>query len=143
MFSISINEGLVGYFEKDKGIRQGDPLSFYIFVLAMDVLSRLLDAVVINGVFMFHPKCKKLTFTHFCFADDLLIFSKGNIDSIIGVQKILNIFYTYSGLQLNSSKSELFSTGIEVEDLMEIQQVTGFRLGTLPVKYLGVPLVTR
>ena len=95
MFSISINEGLVGYFEKDKGIQQRDPLSFYIFVLAMDVLSRLLDATATNGVFKFHPKCKKITLVHFCFVDDLLIFSKGNIDSIIGVQKILNLFYKY------------------------------------------------
>ena len=103
----------------------------------------MFNIVFINGVFRFHLKCKKLTLIHLCFADDLLIFFKGNIDSIVGVQKILNLFYTYSGLQLNSSKSELFSTGIKAEDLMEIQQATGFQIGTLPVKYLGVPLITR
>ena len=55
----------------------------------------------------------------------------------------LKVFYTYSGLQLNNANSEVFSTGIKEEDLLEIQQVTGFRMGTLPVKYLGVPLITR
>ena len=55
----------------------------------------------------------------------------------------LKVFYTYSGLQLNNANSEVFSTGIKEEDLLEIQQVTGFKMGTLPVKYLGVPLITR
>ena len=143
MFSISINGRLVGYFKGARGIRQGDPLSPYLFVLSMNVLSRLLDAAVMHGVFRFHPKCKKVNLTHLCFADDLLIFSKGSLESIIVVQNVLKLFYTFSGLQLNSAKSEIFSTRIKEEDLLEIQQVIGFRLGTLPVKYLGVPLITR
>ena len=65
------------------------------------------------------------------------------MDSILGIQKVLNLFYTYSGLQLNNSKSELYSTRIKENELQIIHQVTGFRLGKLPVKYLGVPLITR
>ena len=44
---------------------------------------------------------------------------------------------------MNSSKSELFSTGIKEIELQIIQQATGFKVGILPVKYLGVPLITR
>ena len=39
--------------------------------------------------------------------------------------------------------SELLYTGVSRNEIEEIQQATGFKLGTLPVKYLGVPLVTR
>ena len=70
-FSISINGSLVGFFEGERGVRQGDPLSPYLFVIAMSVLSRMLDVAVGYGVFSFHPKCKKLELTHLCFADDL------------------------------------------------------------------------
>ena len=78
----------------------------------MNVLSRLLDAAAQHGVFSYHPKCKKIKLTHLCFADDLLIFSKGNLESITGVQKVLQLFYVFSSLQVNSAKSELFHTDV-------------------------------
>ena len=142
-FSISFNGVLVGYFKGAKGVRQRDPLSPYIFVIAMDVLSKLLDAAAAYGVFNYHPNCKRIKLIHLSFADDLLIFMKGNKDSIEGVQKILNVFYTYSGLQLNCDKSEFYCSGVSRDTMNEMQLSTGFKCGSLPVRYLGVPLVTR
>ena len=79
----------------------------------MNVLSKLLDASASHGVFNYHAKCHKVKLTHLCFADDLLIFSKGNVDSIVGIQKILQQFYAFSGLQLNNAKNELFFLGFQ------------------------------
>ena len=45
----------------------------------------MLDATVNHGAFSYHPKCKKVKLTHLCFADDLLIFAKGNLDLVIGI----------------------------------------------------------
>ena len=118
-------------------------MSPYLFVLAMNVLSKILDAGLQHGLFAYRPKCHRIKLTHLCFADDLLIFSKGNLDSVVGVQCIVQLLYSLSGLQLNCAKSELYSSGISREDLHDIQQVSGFKLGSLPVRYLGVPLVTR
>ena len=61
----------------------------------------------------------------------------------MGIQNVLKLFYTYSGLQLNSGKSELFYTGIAQPVIEEIRSATGFQIGHLPVRYLGVPLITR
>ena len=122
-------------------MRQGDPLSSYLFVICMNVLSRLLDVAVVYRVFSYHPKCKKVGLTHLCFVDDLLIFTKGNVDFVVGIQRVLQVFYSFS--QLNNAKCEIYSTGIGREVLEEIQQKTGFKLGLLLVRYLGVPLVTR
>ena len=55
----------------------------------------------------------------------------------------MQTFYTYSGLQLNSVKTELFSSRIEKEELEEIHNQIGFKLCALPLRYLEVPLVTK
>ncbi|KAA3482515.1 LINE-1 retrotransposable element ORF2 protein [Gossypium australe] len=81
-FSVSLNGSFVGFFRGRIGIRQGDPFSPYLLVLAMDVLYRLLDVVVINAFFKYHPTCLRVWLTHLMFADDLLIFSKGTVDSM-------------------------------------------------------------
>ncbi|XP_038997432.1 uncharacterized protein LOC120122379 [Hibiscus syriacus] len=142
-YSIVLNGSLVGYFIGARGVRQGDPISLYIFILAMNVLSNLLNVAALNGVFGYHPKCKRIGLTYLCFVDDLLIFCKGSIDSVIGVQVILDHFYSMSGLKLNASKCQIYVTGIPAEQISFIREFTGFNLGTLPVRYLGVPLVTR
>lgn len=49
----------------------------YIFVILMNVLSAVLDEAAANGVLRYHPKYKRINLTHFCFVDDLLIFTKG------------------------------------------------------------------
>ena len=66
-------------------MRQGDPLSSYLFVITMNVLSRLLDAGAQYGVFSYHLKCKKIKLTHLFFANDLSIFSKRTLDSVNGI----------------------------------------------------------
>ena len=108
----------------------------------MNVLSNLLDTAATYGVFKYHPKCKKISLMYLCFADDLLIFTRGELEYVVGVQKVLELFYTYSRQRLNYEKSELFSTSIHREELENIHQATGFKLGALPVRYLRVPLVT-
>ncbi|XP_039042960.1 uncharacterized protein LOC120182004 [Hibiscus syriacus] len=142
-YSISLNGSLVGFFKGAKGVRQGDLLSPYLFVIVMNVLSTLLDAAAMNGVFRFHPKCKRIPLTHLCFADDLLLFCHGSLDALLGVVSTLEKFYELSGLKLNALKYELFACGVARDELEVIQSATGFKLGQLPVRYLGVPLVTR
>ncbi|XP_039042458.1 uncharacterized protein LOC120181379 [Hibiscus syriacus] len=67
----------------------------------------------------------------------------GNLDSVTGVLSVLDQFHQISGLKLNSSKSELFATGIPLSMIDNIKRIYGFKIGSLPVKYLGIPLVSR
>ena len=142
-FSVCINGTLVCYFEGKKGLRQSDPISPYLFVLAVEVFSRIMaDLTGGNSGFKFHPKCVKMRLTHLCFADDLLIFSKASLSSIKVVQAALLEFENLSGLKANPSKSSLYCSRISdrmkhimVDDLM-------MKEGHLLVRYLGVPLIS-
>lgn len=76
-FSVAFNGSTYGYFKGKRGLRQGDPLSPYIFVLVMNCLSLALEKAAPTGSFQYHPHCEKTKLTHLSFADDLLIFSDG------------------------------------------------------------------
>ncbi|XP_039049729.1 uncharacterized protein LOC120190725 [Hibiscus syriacus] len=142
-YSISFNGTLIGYFKGVRGLRQRDPLSPYLFVLAMNILSIMLNLVAERGMLGFHLKCRKIGLTHLSFADDLLIFCKGNVDYVVGVLTTLDQFYDVFGLKLNPAKCEIFAAGIHPRIMENLKIITGFKIGNLPVHYLGIPLVTR
>jgi hypothetical protein len=141
-FSISLNETLVGYFKGAKGFRQGDPLSPYLFVIAMEVFSRIMcEFTGSNSGFKFHPRCSKLQLTHLCFADDMLLFSEASLSSIKAVKAVLLEFEQLSGLQANPSKSSFFCAGISSRMKAVLLDELQMEEGHFPVRYLGVPLI--
>jgi len=142
-FSVSINGEPQGFFASSKGIRQGDPVSPYLFVLAMDVLSMIIQKKVSEaGNFDFHWRCRRSQITHLCFADDLLLFCGGSVHSASILQGALLDFFAFSGLSSNHSKSIIFVAGEDANYRNDIVGVFGYTVGCLPVRYLGVPLIT-
>lgn len=142
-FSLGFNGSVYGYFKGKRGLRQGDPLSPYLFVLAMNCLSLSLNKAAREGNFNYHSKCQRTELTHMCFADDLLIFCDGSISSVNAILAILRDFEERSGLAISIEKTTLFAAGIKPHEMQQIKQATGLTEGTLPVRYLGVPLCTK
>jgi hypothetical protein len=141
-FSINVNGELAGYFQGGRGLRQGDPLSPYLFVLCMEILSGLFCKMSANQEFKFHWRCKKDKISHLCFADDLMIFSNGDVNSIRMIRTVLTKFQDLSGLYPNPNKSDIFLSGVLNAEREQIIHILGFREGELPMKYLGVPLLS-
>jgi len=138
-----LNGTLVGYFPGRKGLRQGDPLSSYLFVLAMEGLASLLGEAAAYPAFGFHPRCAIVDLTHLCFADDLLVFSTAIVSSVTAIIRALAEFEKLLGFKANSSKSSIFLTGVPADIKHSILELLHMPEGTLPVRYLGVPLITK
>ncbi|CAN1293028.1 LINE-1 retrotransposable element ORF2 protein [Linum perenne] len=140
-YSVSVNGGLHGFFPAKKGVRQGDSLSPYLFVIAIEGLSRLLDLEGMARNLPYHPQCLKLKLTHLAFADDMMIFTNGSVYGLEVLLSTLNKFAAWSGLKVNPDKCDLFSAGIPLSALNYMCSRSGFILGSLPVRYLGLPLI--
>ncbi|XP_059650448.1 uncharacterized protein LOC132296253 [Cornus florida] len=141
-FTISINREFNSFFNSVKGLRQGDPLSPFLFVIVMQVFLLLLNKCTTSMPFKHHWRCKELKLTHLIFADDLMVFSHASIPSLITIKHASDSFSSLFGLYINHSKSQCFITGVNEQMQSSIFSLLGFQEGTLPVKYLGVPLIT-
>ena len=113
-----------------------------MFLIAMEAFSLSLSKAVLHPRFELHPRCKQIKLSHLCFADDLFLFAKANVESVQITLDELTEFEAFSGMQVNKQKSVVFLVGIKdsVKDI--ILGMTGFSLGSLPMKYLGVPLIS-
>lgn len=141
-FSININGQLHGFFKGKRGLRQGCPMSPFLFTLVMEVLNLLLKrSIEETGLFKYHRDCDRLKITHLCFADDLLIFSRGDIGSVQIIRDVLEEFKGVSGLTPSIPKSTAFMCNISTHVRNGILGILPFEEGVLPVRYLGVPLI--
>lgn len=141
-FSVAVNGELGGYFRDTKGLRQGDPLSPYLFVLAMEVLAQMLNSSFNTGLIGYHPAALNPPITHLAFADDVMIFFDGQVNSLQNISLTLDRFSAWSGLSMNRSKTELFVAGLSQLETNDLSAL-GFSLGSLPIRYLGLPLMHR
>ncbi|XP_071738715.1 uncharacterized protein [Rutidosis leptorrhynchoides] len=81
--------------------------------------------------------------THICFADNLLVFCHGDVNSVKIIKRALTDFGDTSGLLPNMSKSTIFFGSVYLVTQGKIVQILPFEVGSLPMKYLGVPLLAK
>ena len=141
-YALNINGDPTGNIKGERGLRQGDPLSSYLFVIVMEVLTCILKEKSNEPDFKFHWRCNQPKIINLCFADDLMLFCKGDVKSVKHIQDSLSEFESLSGLSPSPGKSSVFFSGVQHSIRNEILQLLGFKEGTLPVRYLGVPLLS-
>jgi hypothetical protein len=142
-FSVLINGVPSGFFGSSGGVRQGDPLSPFLFVLVMEAFSRILGAFIsrglISGFTVGSREPNQVNVSHLLFADDTLVFCGADESQIRHVGALLVCFEVAAGLKVNMSKSALIPVGSQGE-VGQLAEVLGCGIGDLPLKYLGLPL---
>lgn len=139
--SILINGTPTIPFRLHRGLRQGDPLSPFLFDLVVETLSLLIEKAsglgLWEGVAVSRDGEK---ITHLQYADDTIIFCPPNMKYLHNIKKALILFQLASGLQVNFHKSSIH--GIHVEDswIQEAAKSLLCKVGTFPMMYLGLPM---
>ena len=126
-------------FTHARGLRQGDPLSPMLFILAIDPLQRILSLATDHGI-LSPIKSRTARCRVSLYADDAGIFSNPVKEELHAMSAILDCFGKASGLITNMAKTEIFPIRCDAIDLPDILSDFPAKIGTFPGKYLGLPL---
>ena len=141
LYSILVNGEPKGRITPIKGIKQGDPLSPFLFLPCTKGLNGLLNQAAHQGHIKGHSFCRNnLCMTHLLFADDSLLFCRATIEECQRVLDILEVYGRCSCQQINQSKTIIFfhkSTNDDTRNQIKLA------LGVLEIiqyeRYLGLP----
>jgi len=105
------------FFHSSRGLRQGFPLSPLLFILVMEGLSLLLKKIQSEGKITGIKVSRLVKILHLLFADDVLIMTSGSPLEWKEIDKLLQIFCSATGLQINWTKTTFHHANIQDQDL--------------------------
>ncbi|XP_022041105.1 uncharacterized mitochondrial protein AtMg01250-like [Helianthus annuus] len=118
--SVLVNGSPTFEFKCEKGMRQGDPISPFIFLIVMEALSFLLDKAKEEGILKgISTPNDGPSISHLLFANDAIILGDWSSENVLNVVRILRVFHMFSGLKINLSKSNLYGLGVEEGEVEE------------------------
>jgi hypothetical protein len=140
-FSILINGSSFGLFTPARRLCQGDPLSPFLFILGIEVMSRLLhlqESLELLKDIKIAQNCSPIT--HLLFADDLFIFAKATSIEAHVIISCLDTYCSWSGQAVNDSKSSiLFSKNSTASTISSIKNIIPDQISSSAPYYLGLP----
>ncbi|KAL0298803.1 UNVERIFIED_CONTAM: hypothetical protein Sradi_6540100 [Sesamum radiatum] len=139
-FTVLVNGETTGFFKSTRGLRQGDPISPALFIIAAEALSKGIDHLFNGNADMyFQTKCE-VKISHLSYADDVIIFTNCKEAGLIRLMNFLRKFEEQSGQQINQAKSAFIPGRKGNLIANKIKNITGFSMKALPITYLGAPL---
>ena len=140
-YSFLINGTPQGYVIPSRGIRQGDPLSPYLFILCTEVLSSLCNHAQDKGILAGIRVSRGSPFiTHLLFADDTMFFCRSSEVGVAKLNEILNVYEAVSGQRIKLQKSAItFSAKTPLEVKLRVKATLDIAAEGEAGKYLGLP----
>ncbi|RVW20057.1 LINE-1 retrotransposable element ORF2 protein, partial [Vitis vinifera] len=140
-FAVLVNGNAKGWVKASRGLRQGDPLSPFLFTIVADVLSRmLLKAEERNVLEGFKVGRNRTRVSHLQFADDTIFFSSSREEDMMTLKNVLLVFGHISGLKVNLDKSNIYGINLEQNHLSRLAEMLDCKASGWPILYLGLPL---
>eukprot|EP00253_Pinus_taeda_P025653 PITA_25653 len=140
-FSILINGIPYATFRPSRGIRQGEPLSPFLFVIVAEGLGRILKSTALSHNLKGLSFNNSPAFTHQQFVDDNMLFGHPSVQEARNLRDLLSIFSDATGALINQIKSQIFFFITPVTTQNSIAKILGFTIAKLPSKYLGAPMI--
>ncbi|GKE10842.1 putative RNA-directed DNA polymerase, eukaryota, reverse transcriptase zinc-binding domain protein [Tanacetum coccineum] len=139
--SVLINGSPTREFKLEKGLRQDDPLSPLLFILAVEALNvALLEAKNNDSFRMIEVGKDKVYVSHLQFADDALIMRVWSKINVLNLSRLLTCFHLASGLKVNFNKSKLFGIGVCEVERNSLASLIGCQPSNFSCNYLGLPI---
>ena len=111
----------------------------------MEVLSHILkkteDGGFIQGFLMGPVNYTGIRVSHLLFVDDTILFCDASREQILSIRLVLTCFQAFTGLKVNVGKSEIVPIG-EVRNIQSLANILQYRVESLPMIYLDMPLGT-
>ena len=140
-FSVLINGEPSELFGASRGLRQGDPLSPYLFIIMAEGLGRFLKAQVQQGIIQGWSWSNNLpSYSHLQFVDDTGLMGMARISEAVNFRTALDIYLKASGQKINEDKSSIYFFNTPQIIQNRIARILRFQIGSLPLMYLGIPL---
>ena len=140
-FAVLVNGNSKGWVKASRGLRQGDPLSPFLFTLFTDVLSRMmLRAEERNSLKGFRVGRNRTGVTHMQFTDDTIFFSNTCEEELQTLKSLLLVFGHISRLKVNLDKSNIYGIDLEQNHLSRLAELLDCKAFGWPILYLGLPL---
>ena len=124
-----------------QGLRQGDSLSPYLFIIVADVLQRLILQASANGL-LSHPIDPSIPCPVLQYADDTLIILQDDLDQLQTLKSILLDFSNTMGLVINFHKRTFAPIHVDPDLASQLAASFGCAVASFPQSYLGLPLST-
>ncbi|GJU12941.1 putative RNA-directed DNA polymerase, eukaryota, reverse transcriptase zinc-binding domain protein [Tanacetum coccineum] len=123
--SVLINGSPTSEFSIKRGLRQGDPLSPFLFIIVMEGLHIALKNAVSSGLIQGASIGESgYNISHLFYADDVVIISDWNRQDMINIIHVLHVFYLASSLKINVSKSNVYGLGVNPHDIKDMARDT-------------------
>lgn len=123
----------------ERGLRQGDLLSPFLFLFIGEALYQIIQISVNNGRWKgIQIASSGVHITHLQFADDLILFCSKDWETMQNIKAILMWFQGLLGLKVNLKKCCIYGIGVDYEELERIANYFGCSHGKLPFNYLGM-----
>ncbi|GKB45218.1 RNA-directed DNA polymerase, eukaryota, reverse transcriptase zinc-binding domain protein [Tanacetum coccineum] len=139
--SVLVNGSPTSEFPIKRGLRQGDLLSQFLFIILMEGLHLALQEAVqagfIRGSWI---GSSEVRVSHLFYADDVVITTDWSMFDMEKIIRVLQLFFLASGLKINIHKSNVYGVGVSSDEINDMSHVIGCEACFFPFVYLRLPI---